>query len=242
MNETLLVVRDIPVWMDAAAVDRALASGPGAAMRLEPTRRMDRESAMKMVAAGAGRGLAGAPQGSASAALGPAGAAFGPSSAAPAPAGAVRTSLQLWDIADRYAALVDEPGLGSEARLRLGQTLVRLARPAAALNEFTKADQTGGPSVKYLARLFAGAVYVRTSQFDKARASLAGALTVVPRAQAATFTLAPLLVEASEGEEAADLLEAALRAPVAQDPFQNYWSGDPALREAAIQQLREALQ
>ena len=156
-------------------------------------------------------------------------------------AAAARQSLALWNVAGKYADLIDEPAVSAEAHLRLGQTFVRLARPMLALSEFAKAEQATDPEVRYLAHLLAGAVHERISQRPQAIASLLQALRVLPRAQAATFALAPLLLEDGEQERAAELMESAVARPTVTDPLHQYWTGSAERWPHARERLREAL-
>lgn len=156
-------------------------------------------------------------------------------------AAAARQSLALWNVAEKYAGLIDEPSVSAEAHLRLGQTFVRLARPMLALSEFARAEQATDPEVQYLAHLLAGAVHERISQRPQAIASLLQALRVLPRAQSATFALAPLLLEDGEQEMAAELMESAVARPTVTDPLHQYWTGSADRWPRARERLREAL-
>ena len=95
--------------------------------------------------------------------------------------------------------------------------------------------------MRYLAHLLAGAVYERLGRRPQAISSLSHALREWPRAQSATFALAPLLLEAGQPEMAAELMEAAVRQPTAADPLHDYWTGDEDRWPRAIERLREAL-
>lgn len=209
-NETLFVARDVPIWMDADAVERLITAGRAEVFKLPSSRRMDPAAALRLL------------------------------STAPMVA-AARRSLMLWNVADRYGGLVDDPAVSAEAHLRLGQTLVRLARPTPALAEFAKAEQTTDASVRYLAHLFAGAVNERIGQRSQAISSLSSALRVLPRAQSATFALAPLLLEAGQPEMAAEIMEAAVAQAPVPDPLHDYWTGDVDRWSHAVKRLREAL-
>jgi tetratricopeptide (TPR) repeat protein len=96
--------------------------------------------------------------------------------------------------------------VAAEASLRLGQNYVRLARPDLALPALGRAESLGTtPYELYLARLFAGAALARTGRRTEAITALRGALEAVPRAQAASFALAPMLLELDARADAAAL-------------------------------------
>jgi tetratricopeptide (TPR) repeat protein len=154
----------------------------------------------------------------------------------------VLMSLGLWDAADTLRDLtVRDPAL-AEAHLRLGQVYVRLARPREALLSLVQAEQSATtPYVRYLSRLLSGAVAERVGRRAEAIRAFRGALEVIPRAQSATLALAPLLFMEGEREEAADLLEAALRPQLPFDPLQSYWDRDPERWTAYLPNLRQAL-
>ena len=201
------------------------AEGERAITGIPPNRRMDAASAEKLIAlvpqlASGFGGSGGRGGGGASAAV---------------------TSRRLWQAASAFERLVSKEGVTSEALIHAGQLYVRLARPGEALLLFQRADVAAAtPYESYLARTLGGAVLERVGRRDDAIVSFLGALEVVPRAQSATLALAPLLFETGKREEAADLIEEAVRLPVVADPLQYYWQGDPDAVWRALVQLRKA--
>jgi tetratricopeptide (TPR) repeat protein len=128
------------------------------------------------------------------------------------------------------------------SRRHLGQTLVRLAQPGPALAAFKRADEIAKtPYDRYLALTLAGAVLERVGHHDDAMVAFLGALESYPRARSATLALAPLLFQSGQRDQAADLLEDAVRLPVVTDPLQFYWLGDPEAPGRALLQLRKAM-
>jgi hypothetical protein len=221
-NETLFVARNSPIWMDAAAVDAAIAEGRQKIMAIPSNRRMDRQSAEKLLMLvpelGGGGGMPGA---NLSAAL---------------------TSRWLWQTVDAYQRLVEHEPVAADAYIHLGQTYVRLSQPAQALAAFRRAAGISKtPYEGYLALTLAGAVLERVGKHDEAMVAFLGALEAYPRAQGATLALAPLLFQSGQRDQAADLLEAAVKLPVTVDPLQYYWVGDPEAPWRHLQQVRQAL-
>ena len=109
--------------------------------------------------------------------------------------------------------------VAAETALRLGHAYALLARPDLALPAFARAEALATTSYElYLTRLLAGAVFARAGRRTEAIEAFQGALQVVPRAQSASFALAPLLLEVGARDAAAESLEAAVRLPLADDP------------------------
>jgi tetratricopeptide (TPR) repeat protein len=157
-------------------------------------------------------------------------------------ASAALTSRALWLAVDAYQRLVDRKTVASEAYIHLGQTYIRLAQPREALIAFRRADETAAtPYEAYLARTLAGAALERVGRHADAMLAFLGALEAFPRAQSATLAVAPILFQSGQREQAADLLEAAVKLPVTIDPLQYYWVGDPEAPGRDLQQVRRAL-
>jgi tetratricopeptide (TPR) repeat protein len=213
-----------PVWLAAAEVEQIAKGGARQIRAVPPNRRMDRQSAERLIQivpepeVALSYGLRGTPWS----------AAF--------------ASLVLWDIAEGFQAVPPRAPFGAESALHLGQTYVRLARPDLALPAFARAEWLATtPYEQYLARLLAGAVFVRLGRQAEAIGAFQGALQAVPRAQSASFALAPLLLEIDAREQAVEILAAAARLPLADDPLDYYWTGDPARASRALARLREEL-
>jgi len=212
-----------PVWINGADAEQIAAGGARQVGAVSRNRRMDRMSAEKLLR------VVPEPE---SAAL---------SSLLPRPeASAAFTSLALWDVVDAFLAVPVREPVAAEVGIRLGQTYLRLARPDLALPALTRAESLATtPYESYLARLFGGAALARSGRRADAIAAFRRALHAVPRAQAASFALAPLLLEAEAREDAASILEAATTLPLADDPLRHYYEGDPAAASRALARLRE---
>ena len=225
--ETLLGEASAPTWIDAADVERIAARGALQIRTLPPNLRMDRRSAERLLRV--------APEPVTTVV----GQAVIPIVWQQPPSAAV-TSLVLWDVIDRLQVVAARGPLAAEAWLRLGQNYPRLARPDLALPAFARAESLAATAYeRYLARLFAGSVFVRSERRPEAITAFQGALDAVPRAQAASLALAPLLIETDAAEEAAEMVEAAMRQPLVNDPLSFYYEGDPTAISRALAQLRE---
>jgi tetratricopeptide (TPR) repeat protein len=124
--------------------------------------------------------------------------------------------------------------------MRLGQNYARLARPDLALPELIRAEALATtPYERHLTRLFAGAVLERMGRKAEAIGALRGALHALPRASSASFALAPLLLQVDAREEAAEVLETAMRLPQVDDPLLAYYAGDPTAVSRALARLRD---
>jgi tetratricopeptide (TPR) repeat protein len=155
---------------------------------------------------------------------------------------AAYTSLILWDIVDvdGFRGVPNREPIASEAAMRLGQNYARLARPDLALPELIRAEALATtPYERHLTRLFAGAVLTRMGRKAEAIDALRGALHAVPRASSASFAPAPLLLQVDAREEAAEVLEAAMRLPQVDDPLLAYYAGDPTAVSRALARLRD---
>lgn len=153
----------------------------------------------------------------------------------------VERPATLRSLIDQLVPLTQRPDVAAEASLRLGHVLMRLGRRQEALTAFGRADDRAAtPYVRHLARLFAGVTLEAEGRRTDAVNVLRAALDAMPRAQSATFALAPMLEEAGFRNEAADLIAAAVKPPLI-DPLQAYWTGDPEELVSANEQLRRAL-
>lgn len=156
---------------------------------------------------------------------------------------AAEWSLLLWDLAGRYRSLAAAPDQAAEAHVRLGLTYLKLARPDLALDAFREVEGLEGSAhFTYLARLRRGLILRDQGQRAEATSTLRAALAVFPRAQSATSALVPLLIEMDQREEAVVLMDAALRAPLAADPWRTHVVGDASHWSEHVGGLRRALQ
>jgi len=157
-----------------------------------------------------------------------------------APADAAKTAT-LERVAAGYRALVDDPVVGAEARLRLGDTELRLGRIDAAVADFRDARGSADPFVSYLARLFLGWAAARAGDTTAAIDEYRSALDLAPHARSATTLLASLYLlngRAADAESAAhDFLSAG--APP-DDPWRQYPRGDFRSYLSLLDQLHAA--
>lgn len=230
-QETIFGANNPAVWLDTAAVDQIAAGGIDRIKDVPANRRMDRASAERLIQI--------APE-LKTVRTGPPGTER--------EANGVTISLRLWDVADAFRSVVKGAPSLADPYLRLGQTYVRLARPVEAIEAFKRADENAiqdgtvtAKRVRYLARLLAGGVFERVGRRTEAMELFRGALAVAPRAQSASLALAPLLFQTGSRDEASDVLAAAVRAPLAEDPLQTYWERDPDRWARQFAQLRKAM-
>jgi hypothetical protein len=231
--ETLLPGARSPVLLDSADVARLANGGRQQVKTMRSNHRTDRASAERVYQS--------VPE--LNTVYDPANRVFRDRPVSSSQPNGVAISLALWDIVDAFRALDAGTPFTAEAALRLGRTYSRLARPDLALSSLVVAEaQATSPYEQYLARLFAGALFEHAGRRTEAIGAFRSALQVVPQAQSASLALAPLLLERDEAAEAAAILAAAMKLPLAEDPLLYYFQGDPAGVARALAQLRrEAL-
>jgi tetratricopeptide (TPR) repeat protein len=138
--------------------------------------------------------------------------------------------------------LSNAEAIRAESLLRLGYLHLRLQHVEIAMEQFDEVlGMTSDPFLLYLAHFLGGVA--REQQGDRANAMAAyrAALEVRPRAQSATFALASLLFISGARDEAAGLIEAAIAAPVADDPWRAYQSGDFRFWSERLAAVREVI-
>ena len=152
-------------------------------------------------------------------------------------------NLELWNLVDRWTPLASRPEIAAEARLRLGFTYDRLARPDLALPEYRRAEElaAGEPYVTFLARYLGGVLLERQGHEAEAERAYSAALEVVPRAGSASFRIASLWYLRDRQADAVALIGDAVRMPVAMDPWHHYSGSNPARWDTAIQEFRRGL-
>jgi len=155
-----------------------------------------------------------------------------------------RAAGQYERAATQFEALVADPVVGPEARLRLGDLRRRLGRADAAADEFRQADAAAtDPFVTYLARLSLAWNDAAAGRDAEAIAGYESALAIVPHARSASTLLAALFMTHGRVTEAETLMDAFLSAPPAStdDPWREYPHGDLRLYPALMAKLREAI-
>jgi tetratricopeptide (TPR) repeat protein len=126
-----------------------------------------------------------------------------------------------------FDKLKDDELVGGEASARLGVLQFRMGSYDAALKQFERVDELSrDPYVTYLARFFRGQALDHNHDLAGAEKAYRGALLAVPRAQSATFAVAALMAKRGERAQAAALVDASLKAPLAVDPWRAYADAD----------------
>jgi tetratricopeptide (TPR) repeat protein len=155
-----------------------------------------------------------------------------------------RLAAQYERAATGFEALVSDPEVGPEARLRFGDLLLRLGRDEAAAEQFRQAGAAAGdPFVGYLARLSLAWTDAASGRVDDAVRGYQSALGVVPRARSASTLLATLFMMHGRVADAESLMAGFLSAPPTsvEDPWRQYPRGDFRLYPTLIGRLREAI-
>ncbi len=142
------------------------------------------------------------------------------------------------EAASVFDDLKENETVGGEASARLGVMQFRLGAYDNALKHFDRADENSrDPYVTYLSRFFRGQSLERLKELAGAERAYRGALLAVPRAQSATFALAALLAQRGERAQAAALVDASLKAPLAIDPWRAYADADDRFWPSLLAQL-----
>ena len=130
----------------------------------------------------------------------------------------------------------------AEVFLRLGFLHLRLHHSEIALEQFEDVlTLTKDPFLLYLAHFLTGVGREQDGDRANAVASYRAALAIVPRAQSASFALASLLFIGNGREEAVRLIDSAITAPMADDPWRTYQTGDYRFLTERLLALREAI-
>jgi tetratricopeptide (TPR) repeat protein len=141
-----------------------------------------------------------------------------------------------------FVGLKDDPEVGAEAAMRLGALNLRAGQASQSLPYLASASETSrDPFVTYLANLFMGQAFDRLKDPARAEAAYRRALSIVPRAQSATFSLVAILAAKGARSEAASLVSAATVTPVAIDPWRIYGSGEYRFWPTRIAALRREI-
>jgi tetratricopeptide (TPR) repeat protein len=138
-------------------------------------------------------------------------------------------------------ALVEDPQVGAEARLRRGILEFHRANPAESLDELRHATKTSDPDLAYVAHVYTGLALDGLNRRTDAIDAFEAALRVVPHAPSAVMALAADLFLADRRAEASARLEEAFARPAPLDPWRRFSLGDYRFWPAYLIQLREAL-
>ncbi|MFI5177475.1 MAG: tetratricopeptide repeat protein [Vicinamibacterales bacterium] len=155
-----------------------------------------------------------------------------------------REAAQYERAAPQLAALVADPEVGPEARLRLGDLLLRLGRVDEATDQFRQAAAAeSDPFVGYLARVSLAWTDASAGRADEAVRGYQSALGIVPHAHSASILLAALLMIHGRVPDAETVMTDMLRSTPASvdDPWRQFSHGDLRLYPKLIATLREAI-
>jgi tetratricopeptide (TPR) repeat protein len=140
--------------------------------------------------------------------------------------------------------LVEDPSVGAEALVRIGQLHFAAADAAGALRAFELArPRAASPAVRYLASFLAGRALEALKRPAEAIEQYRRALEVLPDAESAAIALASLQFVGEDRDAAVALLNRAFASPAAEDdPGRLVGYGSymhwPALRTAMRAELR----
>jgi tetratricopeptide (TPR) repeat protein len=147
------------------------------------------------------------------------------------------------EAAGLLTALVDDPQVGAEARMRLGFLYWAFGRDEAARDALTKAAaQAGDADLRYLAQFLLGWIAIARGDSAAAIPPLEAALAARPGSQSAALALASLELQRGDAGKAHDLARASLderRADV--DPWRLFLYGHHPQWPARVAELRRAV-
>jgi tetratricopeptide (TPR) repeat protein len=139
-------------------------------------------------------------------------------------------------------ALVDEPLVGPEARLRLGYLYWALQRDDLARDELTRAaERTGDADVRYLAQFLLGWIAIKRGDAAGAIPRLEAALAARPASQSAALALASLELQRGDADKANAIAQASLDRRSDVDPWRLFLYGNHPRWPARLADLRRAV-
>jgi tetratricopeptide (TPR) repeat protein len=139
--------------------------------------------------------------------------------------------------------LSNEEAIRADALLRLGFLHLRLRHAEIAVEQFEDVlALTQDPVLLYLAHFLTGQAHEQDGDRANAIAAYRAALEALPSTPSASVAIASLLFLAGNRDEAASLIDAAVKKPAALDPWRDYQSGDFRFWSARFDALRKALQ
>lgn len=143
-----------------------------------------------------------------------------------------------------YEALLSDPKVATEARLRLGYLRLVSGNPADALSHFSQViATTDRRDVLYLAHLFSGWAQERAHRLPDAERAYRQAIVSAPDGKAAHLWLATVLQALGRLDEAQAASEASLKIPAStDDPWKRFGEGDLLPWQTVIASLRLSLQ
>jgi tetratricopeptide (TPR) repeat protein len=139
-------------------------------------------------------------------------------------------------------ALVDEPLVGPEARLRLGYLYWAQRRDEMARDELTRAaERTGDADVRYLAQFLLGWIAIKRGDSAGAIPRLEAALAARPASQSAALALASLELQRGDADKAHAIAQASLDRRSDVDPWRLFLYGNHPRWPARLADLRRAV-
>ena len=156
-------------------------------------------------------------------------------------AGTVRAQSALQSVRQQYEALVTNPDVGAETRIRLAWVLHRMGRHDDGLAQIEEADidPTDG-SLRYLRHLLSGHLLAALGRPDDAAVAYRTARAIVPTAQSAQVALMIGLLNRGDRPGAEALAEKIQTAQSTEfDPWWMYWQGQYRLYGQAMARVRE---
>ena len=141
-----------------------------------------------------------------------------------------------------YLVLGDLPGIGGEARVRLGALHLRRGRASEALGHFERGERlTRDPWVLHLLWTFRGQALARIGRSYEAIAAYRTARTIQPGGQTASLLLAEALFKAGQRAESQSVAASILENSSAVDPYLELVHGDDRFWPLLISKLRGEL-
>jgi tetratricopeptide (TPR) repeat protein len=156
---------------------------------------------------------------------------------------ASRVQTSLVYAQQQFIALLEDPVVGAEARMRLGYLLWRAGQNDQALAaEIGAADAANDANLRYLAYFIAGMTSQSGGSLPEAEALYSRALEARPRSQSATIALAALQYLRGEAGAAYDAIEALRTGPPRDDdPWRLFLYGDYPQLGARIADFRKSV-
>jgi hypothetical protein len=155
--------------------------------------------------------------------------------------GTVSAQSALQDVRQQYEALVTNPDIGAEARIRLAWVLHRLGRHSEGLAQIEDADiDPADGSLRYLRHLLSGHLLTALARPDDAAVAYRTARAIVPTAQSSQVALMNGLLHRGDRAGAEALAERIQTAQSTElDPWWMYWQGQYRLYGHAMARVRE---
>ena len=156
---------------------------------------------------------------------------------------ASRTQTSLVYAQQQFIALLEDPAVGPEARIRLGYLLWRAGQHEQALAaELGAANATTDTNLRYLAYFIAGLTSQSAGSLPEAEALYTKALEARPESQSATIALAALQYLRGDAGSAYDAMEASRTGrPRDDDPWRLFLYGDYPQLRARIADVRKSV-